>query len=363
MTLAAQSDFVFSSLSPWRAISLRRRDDFATIQLFVLRTMKTALECGESPSDMLTAAACELRGGARRDLFKLVQQLRSGVSLATACEQFPSLLDDETVLAIRVGEQLGILPAALSELVSLQHNRCRARAFHPVSSRFYWMSVAYVYLICVSFILYFIAPTFKKMLDEFEMPSPAPMLLVFRVADIAAGYWPLILFAFVFFAISILSPRTERWIFSRFRFLKRLSLFQKPTGITNHVLANAIGQQKSIHKTLSILAKYHFQSATRQKLLVARNDMELGTECWSAIESAGLLNAKETKFLCEQKDNRDHAYFLKQLAEKSWQVQDRMKSLRSLLINPALTLVFGVFVGMFCIGFFAALISLITALA
>lgn len=363
MTLAAQPDFVFSSLSPWRVISLRRRDDFATIQLFVLRTMKTAMECGESLPDMLTAAACELRGGARRDLFKLVQQLKSGVSLATACEQFPSLLDEETVLAIRAGEQLGILPAALSELVSLQHNRCRARAFHPVSSRFYWMSVAYVYLICVSGILYFIAPTLKKMLDEFEIPIPAPMRLVLSIADVTADYWPIILFVFVFFAISIISPRTERWILARFRFLKRLAIFQKPTGITNHVLANAIGQQKSIQKTFSILAKYHFQSVTRQKLLVARNDMELGTDCWPAIESAGLLNAKEAKFLCEQKDHRNQAYFLRQLAEKSWQSQDRMTSLRSVLINPALTLLFGVFVGVFCIGFFAALISLITALA
>jgi type II secretory pathway component PulF len=102
---------------------------------------------------------------------------------------------------------------------------------------------------------------------------------------------------------------------------------------------------------------------TRQRLLVARNDMELGTDSWQAIESSGVLNSTEIKFLSEQKDERLQAYFLEQLAVEDWRQRERMVSFRSLLINPLLTLLFGGFVALFSIGFFSALICLIRALA
>ena len=111
------------------------------------------------------------------------------------------------------------------------------------------------------------------------------------------------------------------------------------------------------------MAKYHFHRLTRQRLLVARNDMELGTDCGQAIESSGGLSSKEIKFLSEQKDERLQAYFLEQLAVEDWRQRERMISFRSLLINPLLTLLFGGFVALFSIGFFSALVYLIRALA
>ncbi len=103
---------------------------------------------------MLTAAAFELRGGARRDLLKLVQQVHSTGSLATACEQFPSLLDEETVLAIRLGEQLAILPDTLAELIEVQRNRVVAKRYYPESSKTYWMILIFFYLFWWSRMMY-----------------------------------------------------------------------------------------------------------------------------------------------------------------------------------------------------------------
>jgi type II secretory pathway component PulF len=357
------SGMMLSSFSPWRVISLRKRDDFAIIQLFVLRTLKTALDCNESIPDMLTTAAFELRGGARRDLLKLVQQVQSVGSLATACEQFPSLLDEETVLAIRIGEQLEILPDALTDLIEVQSNRVLAKNYHPESSKLYWMSFSFVYLFCWSLLMFFIAPTMKRMLAEFDIGSPLLTRLMFRVSDIAAMYWPIILIVAVLLAISCISPRTERWMLSLFGFFRPLRLFQSPSGITKQLLSVALRKQKSLHRALSTMAKYHFHRLTRQRLLVARNDMELGTDCWQAIESSRVLSSKEIKFLSEQKDEQLQAYFLEQLAIEDWRQRERMISFRSLLINPLLTLLFGGFVALFSIGFFSALVYLIRALA
>ncbi|MCU0720518.1 MAG: type II secretion system F family protein [Pirellula sp.] len=363
MMLTNPTSMRFSSFSPWRAISLRKRDDFALIQLFVLRTLKTAVDCKESIPDMLSAAALELRGGARRDLLKLVQQIHSAGSLATACEQFPSLLDEETVLAIRLGEQLEILPDVLTDMIRVQRDRQLAKRYHPESTRFCWMLLIFVYLFWWSSLMYFIAPTMKKMLEEFGAESPWITQLAFQVADIASIYWPIILIGTVLLGISWISPRTERWLLSLFGFFRPLRFFQSPSGITKQLLAVAINQKKSLHKALSTLAKYHFHRKTRQRLLVARNDVELGTDSWRAVQSAGILNSEEVRFLSDHSDERLQAYFLKQLAANDWQQRERVVSFRYLLINPFITLLFGAFVALFSIGFFAALVYLIHALA
>ncbi|MCU0712068.1 MAG: type II secretion system F family protein [Pirellula sp.] len=359
MPLTNSSGMIFSSFSPWRAISFRKRDDFAIAQLFVLRTIKTALDCNESIPDMLTAAAFELRGGARRDLLKLVQQIQSAGSLATACEQFPSLLDEETVLAIRLGEQLKILPMTLADLIDLQHNRCLSKVHNPQSEKFYWASFAFVFFFFWFFIMYFIAPTMKKMLEEFEIATPGLTLVLFRVSKYAVMYWPIFVFGAVCLAISCISPRTERWMLSLFGFVRPIRWFQSPSGISKQLLALAMENQKPLHTSLSTLAKYHFHADMRKRLLVARNDIELGTESWQAIESCGLLSTNEAAFLKTHSDNRLQAYLLRQLAAEDWRQRDRLIAFRSLLIQPTLTLIFGGFVALFAVGLFLALVVLI----
>jgi type II secretory pathway component PulF len=362
MSIANSSGIMWSSFSAWRVISLRKRDDFAIIQLFVLRTIKTALDSRESIPDLLTAAAFELRGGARRDLFKLVQQLRSGASLATSCEQFPTLLDEETALAIRLGEQIEILPSTLDELIEQQHNRCLNKIHNPQSVKLYWASFVFVFFLCWSFVMYFIAPTMKKMLEEFEISAPGITLSTFRISDVAVRYWPLFFLAAICFAISCISPRTERWMLSMFGILRPIRWLQSPPAISKQLLAVSIENQKPLHKVLATLAKYHFHSPTRKRLLEVRNDIDLGSETWQAIEGVGLLNANEAKFLKANSEYRLQAYFLRQLAAEDWRQRDRLISFRSMLIHPALTLFFGGFVALFSIGFFAALVMLIQSL-
>lgn len=363
MSSTTPNSVQLSSLSPWRAISLRKRDDFALIQLFVLRTIKTAVDCQESVPDMLTAAAFELRGGARRDLLKLVQQVHSTGSLATACEQFPSLLDEETVLAIRLGEQLAILPDTLAELIEVQRNRVVAKRYYPESSKTYWMILIFFYLFWWSRMMYFIAPTMKKMFEEFGAELPRVTQILFKLSDSVATYWPVILIGTILLAISWVSPRTERRILSLFGFIRPIRFFQSPSGITKQLLAVAIHQKKPLHKTLSTLAKYHFHNKTRQRLLVARNDVELGTDSWHAMESAGLLKSNEIQFLSTHPDERLQSYFLKQLAINDWEQREQTVSFRYLLINPLVTLLFGGAVALYAIGFFSVLVHLIHALA
>lgn len=362
MSIANSPGMMWSSFSSWRVVSLRKRDDFAIVQLFVLRTLKTALDCKESLPDLLTAAAYELRGGARRDLFKLVQQFRSGASLATSCEQFPTLLDEETALAIRLGEQMDILPNILDELIEQQHNRCLNKIHNPQSVKLYWASFVFVFFLCWSFVMYFIAPTMKKMLEEFEISSPGITVSMFRVSDYAVRYWPIFFLVAIGFAISCISPRFERWVLSLFGILRPIRWLQSPSAISKQLLAASIENQKPLHKALATLAKYHFHSPTRKRLLEVRNDIDLGSETWQAIEGSGLLNANETTFLKTHSEHRLQAYFLRQLAAEDWRQRDRLVSLRSMLIHPVLTLFFGGFVALFSIGFFAALVMLIQSL-
>ena len=63
------------------------------------------------------------------------------------------------------------------------------------------------------------------------------------------------------------------------------------------LLGVAIQTGRPLAGTLSTLARYHFDPAMRQKLLLARNEVEQGADVWQSLIEAGLLTHPEAHLL------------------------------------------------------------------
>lgn len=346
----------------WRSVSLLRRDDFDAIQLGFLQILKAAIISNRPLATTLAALAEEYRGGARRDIRRIAKQLESGVPLATACEQCPGLLDSETILTIRMGTHSGLLVPALDRLIALQRDRLRSRATRPQFNRFYWISMAIVILVLWSFLMLFIYPTMKKMFEEFGLNMPRKLQFLGYVWNVFSGLWPFLFLALLLFFTMGFAKRWERWLFRYLgRFFGSQTRGQTPP-VTLDWIALALRHGTSLLGSFSNMAKYHYHRDTRRRLLEARNDMELGTPTWEALHSVKLLSAAELQFLKSHESRELQAYFLEMQAHQLRTEQDRRSALKVVLSHPLLTLVFGCFIGLICIGFFEILVSLITSL-
>lgn len=346
----------------WRSISLVRRDDFDAIQLGFLQILRGAVVSNRPLANTFTALAEEYRGGARRDIRRIASQLESGVPLPTACEQCPELLDNETILTIRLGVHSGLLVPALDKLIEIQRDRLRNRATKPRVDRFYWISMAIVTLILWSGLMFFIYPTMGKMYEEFGMNLPTKLRLLGSVWNVYSRLWPFVFLALFFFFTIGFAKRWERWLFRNLgQWLGLHTLVQSPP-VTLDWIALALRHETPLLASFSTMAKYHYHRDTRRRLLEARNDMELGTPTWDALYNVKLLSATELQFMKSYEDREMKAYFLEKQAQQLRNYQDRRAALRVVLSNPLLTLAFGCFVGLICIAFFEILVSLITSL-
>ncbi|XZE45955.1 type II secretion system F family protein [Pirellulaceae bacterium SH467] len=348
---------------PWRSVSFTHRDDFEAIQLGFLQVLRAAIVTHRPMAPTMRALAEELRGGAQRDVRRLAGQLEAGVSLPNACEQFPSLLDEETILTIRIGSHSGLLIPGLDKLIEMQRDRLRGRASRPRFDRLYWISMTIVTLICWSFLMLRIYPTLIKIFDEFAMQLPAKIQIVGYLWNAFVRLWPLILLGLVFLSTISIAKRWERWLWRKWSRIFGDGFGPQIPPITMEWIALALRFDRPLSTILSTLAKYHFHRETRGRLLEARNDIELGTPAWEALSASKMISPSEFQFLTSHEKANLQAYFLESQARQSRSQQERWSALKVLLSHPLLAIVFGLFVGLICISFFELLVSLITSLS
>lgn len=346
------------------SFSFAHRDDFEAIQLGFLQVLRAAIVTNRPLAATMRGLAEELRGGAQKDVRRLAGQLEAGVSLANACEQFPSLLDEETILAIRMGSQSGLLVPGLDKLIEVKRERLRGRASRPRFDRLYWISMTVVTLICWTYLMLRIYPILTKIFDEFGMRLPAKFQMIGFLWNAFARLWPLILLVLIFFSAISVAKRWERWLWRKWgRRVFGDGFGPQMPPVTLEWIALALRFDKPLSSILSTLAKYHFHRETRSRLLVARNDIELGTPAWEAMSTSQLLSPSEFQFLTSHEKSSLQAYFLESQANQNRALLERWSALKVLVAHPVLVIVFGLFVGLISISFFEILVSLITSLS
>jgi type II secretory pathway component PulF len=128
-------------------------------------------------------------------------------------------------------------------------------------------------------------------------------------------------------------------------------------------LADSARAGRPIPGALATLARHHYDPSIRNKLLLARNEVELGAEVWPAMRGAQVLAPPEVAVLEAAEKLGVRGWALEALAAtRDGQAVRRMTWQSSVLWFAALGIV-GLFVLAQAVAMFSILSSLITRLA
>jgi len=344
----------------WRITPWWSRQEHVAVERSVLRLLRVAHHEQLDVAPLLDAHALEHRRFPRYRLRKLAKRLRSGTALIDALEQTPNILSDESILRLRFASQSGTLGDTWDAIIEEASQGTNDIRFQLKQTLLYQGALLVIILFLVSSILAFVAPTFTKLYQEMELPISSGSRLLPEIFGTFATYFWSAMGLLLIASISFLFLKPIRF----FRRSVASKWFAPIATLRAAKLLRMLSQSNSAGRpltgSLSTLARYHYDTTVRGKLLFARNEVEQGVEPWSSLSSSGILTTNETKALKESSTSRIRSWMMLKFANaKEERVLQRAEILVS-LIHPLLTLLFGFFVlwlGAICFGGLSQLIT------
>ena len=323
----------------------------------LLWVLAIATEKSQPLIPVIESFAQETRGIWRLRMRRLVQCMTRGLSLPDALQEVPGILPEETIVQIRIGWLTG-LPAEALKRAALNHSRTH-QGVNITAQRFltYVEMIAIVFLLVLSFVMYYIIPKFKKIFDDFNVRLPFVTEMLIRTADYL---YPIVVWGVLVFLVAkiwirrITNGREEKFWASLF--WPRVEI---PDLLSN--LRLAVLARESVLPVISMLTIYHSRKSIRNKLTQVRAWMENGGTCWQGLEDQKLLKPNETALLesAERLGNLD--WVLGETAEMIEKRSEYVVRRRMEFLQPAIIILIGLIVGFYAIGIFMPLVTLIRA--
>ncbi len=354
---------VWNFRGPTWYISTWLGDPLATQQRSLLRVLAVAHQERLELAPLIQCLAQEHRGRYRRLLRRLARRLESGASLVDALEQTPDALDDDSVLALRFGSQSGTLQSALGMLLSGDSASDVDPSSNAKQMWSYWGVLAFTIVLLLNFMMVVITPTFKKMFSEFELILPPPLLALIAICDVFAKHAGLWMLAGLLVLGICWSSVVRRFVRRSIAPMFVRPLAQMRTAELLKLLAIGVDLGRPLPGSLSTLARYHFDSRVRQRLLFARNEIEQGVDSWQGLTKAGLLTPPQSYALATAPNNEIRAWTLRRLAGGMQLAAQQRSFVAFSLLQPLMVLVFASIVLFIFVSFFSVLLTLITSLA
>lgn len=290
-------------------------DTLASKQRSLLRVLSVATAERLELAPLVGSLAEEHRGRYRRRLKRLAQRLAAATALPEALEQTPGALSDEQVLAVRFAIQSGTLCESLRSLVKRGEQPSNQIGHRMRQIGFYGTLVSAFFLLVLSFMMIKIIPSFRAIFDDFELSLPRLSELLIRISVAAVNYWYAIVLALIF-AVWLVRSEISRRFFRR-RVLSRMlpTVVQLRSADLLSLLAVAHQAGRPLPGAISTLARYHYDSLIRHKLLFVRNEVEQGAELSSSLAAAGLLSPAESRALASSTSTDTTVWTLRCLAD------------------------------------------------
>jgi type II secretory pathway component PulF len=345
--------------NPWVSSTLIPGSPLAEQQATLLAVLHAGVRESLPLVPLIRSLATEYPGFYYNKLQHLAYLIDRGIPWIDALEQTPDALPSDTVLALRVGQQSGITLATFEELRAQNTEDLLHRDKSSWQSYFfYWMSVSLVMILMVSLYSYFIIPTMIKMMEEFGMERGTTNL---RSSSSYAMLPAVTILGLTLLGIVLSSSeRLRTWLASLLGIPSKTSAQSKAAVL--RIVANAIQNGRPMAGTLSSLANFHRDSKLRSKLLIAKNEIEQGTEEWESMSASGLVTLAQKNALQGQSRN-DQAWVLRSLARGlSLQGNQHWSWVQS-FAHPVILITFGFAVLAIGSAFLDGLYSIVSELA
>lgn len=361
----------FSLPQAWRAIgprwyvsSLWPCDSLESKQYSLLNLLAVAHTERLDPKPVIQAMACEHRGLYRRRLTLLAKRLEKS-TLVQALEKTPDALSEDVVLAIRFGSQSGTLTSTYDQLKATEKPQMDVLRATQRSAKVYLVAIAIAICVVLPFMMFFIAPTFRKMWDDFGRSPEIGWSLksLMQVCFLIAEY-------FLWVCVSCIALAWLVWSSASQRFFRRhiADRFFRPNAMMRsarlfRMLSIAVESGRPLSGSLSTLAKYHFDSNIRHRLLLARNELEQGGDDWSSLVDARFITPKEFEAIHSSDSSRVRSWMLCRMASVKLETAHQRVLMRSAILQPLAILLFAGIVLWICFSFFSFITNLIQSLA
>jgi len=330
-------------------------------QRALLRVLAFAHRHRVAAAPLVERLACEYRGAESTTLRQVAYLLAADVPAVSALEQTRGAIDETTLLALRLAEETGTL-AETYELCLRDDSDARFLADDPSyspSSQLLQRAIG-ILVACfvLTFLAFFIVPTFQKVFEDFGISLPGFTLLLIVLFN-RFGFLLLLFTLTVIASLVVFSLWFRDWQWQPWK----PAYPRRPAAVRlRALLALVIGSGRPVAAALETLTRFQASSAIRNRLVAATQSMRNGEDPWSAMASQKLLRQREAQSLRLAPDSSTQRWLLQQAAVSD---AHRYESVCGILLQSVSFLLFvilAVVVAATAIGFFMVLCELISAL-
>ena len=264
-----------STAHPWKSSTWIPGSALRDSQATLMAVLRAGIQQSLPLPLLIQSLASEYPGGYRITLLKLAKLLEQGVPLIDALEQVPDALSEHDVLGLRLGKQSGMLIPALLEMKSTEAENITTPGLRLWRDAWiYWLVVIGIMLVVITYIKYRVAGTLRNINAELGISNPLRFMSGFLDSVLWIG--GIFLVIVVFLIATGWSFRLRRWIRGMFGF--PASHIGESNVSVLRLLGMTVKNGRPLVGALSTIAKYHTHGAIRNKMLLARNEIEQGPE-------------------------------------------------------------------------------------
>jgi type II secretory pathway component PulF len=316
----------------------------------VARLLAACRETGAAPGALLDAWAQDSRGSQGRRVVRAARLLRLGTPLAGVVESVPGLVQDDHAVAVRYGEQLGLVgPVVRATLAAEGPAEAEARR-RTRAAVFFLGGTLLVFLLVAMFIATKIVPQFDAILRDFDAPRPATLTRWKAAAEVAARFARILPVLAVLGVVYLFSPAVRRLVTAPFTRWRRVAL-----AIDALAVATAAG--RPLPEAAAALAASQIDGRVAARLWRAAAAGPMGER----LAAAGLVSAAEGRLV--DAAGGDEAAVLRQIADRRREAGRRRGTCWRSLVMPLAVACLAAVTLATALAIFGPLVDLIDTLA
>ena len=292
----------------------------------------------------------------------LADELNEGATLPEALDKVRGLLNPESELLVRVGWATGTLPQSLRLAAAAKTSR--QATWGALAGRFaYFGFILFDVQVVSGFLLYFIAPKYQSIFQNFGIPLPWMTQFTLRVTHSFVNYFylslPILLLEVALFAAVPLG------LFGLFNLnIPWLDYFfrRRHSTLILRALALTAEGDRPINEGLATLAKNYPSSWVRKRLVLVRKEAEGGADWIESLGDHGLLRPLDEAVLASALRAGNLPWALGEMADANDRRLGYRLQLMIQMLFPFLVLALGVLVLIFAVAYFSPVVRLIERL-
>ena len=329
----------------------------------ILSIIQTALETGASAAEMIRIHAMVCSGDYRNSLNQLAQSMERGLSPAAALGQHPKLARYDVCGILALGADEKQTLRTLDEISRDQRNRTQTES-NSVFRVGYLLALCCPMIGTVIFIMMWIVPQFIKVFADFDVELPWLTMAFISFTVFPIDFWflfapivpvvivTLMLYLFMQTDAVSLRPFGLRRLFRNIDAARFLRIFS--TGLKNQVpIPDSIDMY---HRVVG--SSYLKETASR-----INKKIRSGGSWIDAFREAGMITAGESRLLESAQRAGNLTTVVDQIAVSKELKHSASSDLVSKFVFTPCLLLIGTLVGLFVIGMFLPMVTLIQALA